>query len=149
MKPMLLKLFATLKAPRATALALLLVTSGWVLAPQAHALDKESQEALDKTKRLLTNPNERKEAIKNDEQAKAAHGKVEALGGTSQQTEKVYDISAQVMDKMVKDANGDPAKMQEMMANAQKNPEAFLKSLPAEQRQAIERLAKELEASRK
>ena len=147
---MLLKLFAT---PKLTPV-LILVFAGFtvtsILAPTpAQALDKESQEALEKTKRLLTNPAERKEALKKDANGQAADDKVKALGGSPQQTEKVFDISAKVMDKMVHETNGDPAKLQEIMANAQKNPEAFFKSLPAEQRQAIERLAKELEASRK
>jgi hypothetical protein len=95
------------------------------LAPAAAELDVHQQQGLSDTKALLKSSSERNAFIKTDKNAKAADDKVEALTGKGANKDEVYGISAEVMDKLTKSTNGDPAKMQEILGEAAKDPEAF------------------------
>lgn len=99
------------------------------LAPgsSAHAeLDKESLEALEKTQQLLRDAGQRKSAIEQSPDAQRNHDSLEKLVG-SQNAGAAYDISADILDKLVKESNGDVVVMQQKLQEAQKNPEAFAK----------------------
>lgn len=50
------------------------------------------------------------------------------------------------MENLSKEANGDPEKMQQMLLEAQKNPEAFYKKMSPEQRAQIQGLVKKIES---
>lgn len=107
--------------------ALLCAAALTCLAPAARAeLDKASQEALEKTQALLRDPNQRNAAIKDNKDAQRNHESLESLLGAGN-TNGVYDISAEVFEKLVKESNGDPVVMQQKLQEAQKNPEAFAK----------------------
>jgi hypothetical protein len=92
----------------------------------AHAdLDKDQQQGLKDTQRMLTNPGERNEAIKNDKKAKETDAKVEALTGGGKNKEEIYDIASKVMETITVESKGDPEKMQQLLLEAQSNPQAF------------------------
>ena len=88
-------------------------------------LDQAQQKGLEDTKALLNSASQRNEFIKTDKNAQAADAKVEQLTGSGANKDAVYGISADVMDKLTKSTNGDPAKMQEILSDAMKNPEGF------------------------
>lgn len=88
-------------------------------------LDEHEQQGLKDTQRLLTHPGERNAAIKGDKNALETDQKVEALTGSGQNKEEIYDIASKVMEKITVEAKGDPEKMQRMLLEAQGNPEAF------------------------
>lgn len=88
-------------------------------------LDKDQQEGLSNTKSLLRSPKQREDFIKTDKRAQETDAKVDALAGSSANKESIYDISADVMDKLTIEANGDPDKMQKILLEAQTNPKAF------------------------
>ena len=115
-----------------------------VLKAEAQKLDQASEDALKDTKKLLTTPAERAKAIKGNQQAEEANRKAESIGGSPQNTQQIYNISADVFDKMIRDSGGDSTKVQEQLLKAQGNPEAFFKNLSPEQRAAIEKLAKDI-----
>lgn len=108
-------------------------------------LDKESAEALSQTKALL-NDTAFHNGYMADPKAQEAHQKVKDLtGGNQRQQQEIYSISAESFDAIVIQANGDPAKIQEILLKAQADPKGFLQSLPPEQRDRIRALASEME----
>jgi hypothetical protein len=64
------------------------------------------------------------------------------MGGKG--TDGVYDLSADIFAKIVTESNGDMVVMQQKLEQAQKNPEAFLKSLTPEQQARIKSMANQL-----
>lgn len=119
-----------------------------LLTPQTRAdddLDKATQEAsVD-----LTDKSRRQEILKKDSKAKAADNFAASVTGGGAHQEELYAISAEILPEITKMADGDPAKMATLMQEAQKNPEAFYRKLPADKRKRIQELSKKIEASKK
>jgi hypothetical protein len=108
------------------------------LSVQAEELDSASQEALLKTQSLLKDKEQRGQAIKESDSAKAADSYVKGLGTD---TDGVYDLSSDIMADLVKKTNGDSAALQKLIEEASRNPAAFGDYLSAEQIQKIRKLA--------
>jgi hypothetical protein len=112
----------------------------------ADNLDKDQQAALQQTKDLLRDSKQRQVEINKDPKATDIDKKVDALAGTAKNKDEMYDIAAQLMDKIAVEAQGDPAKMQELMIEAQKNPEAFYnKYFDSAQKDHVRNLATKIE----
>ncbi len=123
---------------------MLMSVPGFVVAGEGN-LDKESAEALSQTKALL-NDTAFQNGYMADPKAQEAHQKVKELtGGNQRQQQEIYSISAESFDAIVKQANGDPAKIQEILLKAQADPKGFFQSLPPEQRERIRALASEMD----
>ena len=93
--------------------------------PALAELDEHQRKGLDDTKAFLKNKGERDAFIRKDKAAQEADAKVDALSGGGANKEEIYGISAEVMERLTQDASGDPEKMQIILQEAQKNPEAF------------------------
>lgn len=104
-----------------TVFALLLI----FLNPLYAQLDQHQRKGLDDTKTLLKDQRQRDEFIKTDKKAQEVDAKVDALAGSSKNKEEIYGISADVMEKLTVETNGDPEKMQKILNEAMKNPQAF------------------------
>ncbi len=92
----------------------------------AHAqLDQHQRQGLEDTKTLLKDKKQRDDFIKTEKKAQEVDAKVDALAGTSKNKEEIYGISAEVMEKLTVETGGDPAKMQKILDEAMRNPEAF------------------------
>lgn len=107
-------------------------------------LDSASSEALTKTQDVLTDPNARKDALKNDAKAREADSRVKSIAGDK--SEDVYALASSIFGKLVAEAGGDPLKLQQLIEKAQKNPEAFGSSLSPDDRQKLKELARQLES---
>jgi hypothetical protein len=103
-----------------------------------------NQQALQQTQELLINPAERQKALNADPAAKANDAKVQQLLGKDSQ--KAYELSAQLMSTIVAQTGGDPQKMQQLMLELQSNPHALEKLLTPSQRDQIRKMASDLEA---
>lgn len=103
-----------------------------------------NQQALQQTQDLLINPAERQKALNADPAAKANDAKVQKLLGADSQ--KAYELSAQLMSTIVAQTGGDPQKMQQLMLELQSNPHALEKLLTPAQRDQIRKMASDLEA---
>jgi hypothetical protein len=103
-----------------------------------------NQQALQQTQELLINPAERQKALNVDPAAKANDAKVQKLLGADSQ--KAYELSAQLMSTIVAQTGGDPQKMQQLMLELQSNPHALEKLLTPAQRDQIRKMASDLEA---
>ena len=88
-------------------------------------LDDNQKQGLQDTQKMLKSPSERQKAIAKDPKAREMDAKVDALAGTSENKEEMYGLASQLLEKIALKANGDPAKMQEMMLKAQQDPKAF------------------------
>ncbi len=126
-------------------LTLLVALVGWTARAD---LSSSDQEALRKTQELLRNQQQREKYMKESPDARANHQQLEKLTGNKQTTDSVYGLSAEIFAEIAKDTNGDPVLMQQKLMEAQKNPEAFLKSLPAQHRKAIEEIAGRINSNR-
>ena len=114
------------------------------LDPSSGALDPSSATALQQTQQLLRDPAKRNAAIQADPNAKAVDQNVRAFTGNAENTDELYGISADVMKELTGGANGDPAKMSELLQKAQADPAAFENSLSPEVREKIRRLAEQI-----
>ena len=108
--------------------------------------DSANQEALEKTKQLLTNPEQRNQAIKGDANAQKADAYTKSVGG--KHSDEIYSLASKVFEKLVKKYNGDTAKIQQVLDQAAKNPASFAESeFTAEERRALSELAAKLPQS--
>jgi hypothetical protein len=104
------------------------------------------QQGLQETQGLLRSKSQREEYFKKDAKAKEMGDKVQSLTGSGAEQEQVYDLAAQVMEKIAKESNGDPAKMQKLLDEAQKNPQAFYdRYFSAEQKAKVREVANKIE----
>lgn len=114
-------------------------------------LDSSSKDALTKTQETLTNAQKRQEAFKENpayrESEKAAN---EVFKGDEGKKQQAYELTSQVLATLAEKANGDPQKMQEIMAEAQRNPEKFMQEYFSEgQKQQVRALAADIEKDKK
>ena len=112
---------------------------------QARADDFE--DPLESTVKLLNNPTERDQAIKGDSKAEKTDALVKSLsGGNADVANKIYQLSGQVFEKMMKDNNGDPAKIKAALSAAALDPKTFADTqLSGDQRQQVRDLAGQIE----
>lgn len=103
-------------------------------------------EALRKTQDLLRNQAERQKAIANDPKAQSVDSNAKALLGAN--TEKAYELSAQLMERIVAETGGDPQKLQKLILDLQSNPQSLEKYLSPAQRDLIRQMASDVEKSK-
>lgn len=114
------------------------------LSGRTYAVDNDAKEAITKTQKDLKDPVARKKML-DTKAAKDADAAANALAGDKGNLDEVYGISAELIGVIGEKAQGDPQKMQEYLERAQKDPEAFLKSLPPAQQEKIHQLSKRIE----
>lgn len=115
---------------------------------RAEKLDKNAQEALEQTMGMLRSSQKREEEIKKDPKAKAANAEVESLTGSAENTQKLYELSALIMENLTKQAGGDPDKMVKILEQAQKDPAGFANSFTPEQQKLLKQLGKDIEKTK-
>ncbi len=118
------------------------------LTARAEKLDKNAQEALEQTMGLLRSSQERNEEIKKDPKAKAVNAQVESLAGNAANTQKLYELSALIMQNLAEQSGGDPDKMVKILEQAQKDPAGFAKSFTPEQKKLLQQLAGDIEKTK-
>ena len=112
-------------------------------------LSTESEEALQKTQDLLRDKKLRQKAIEESTEAKSADSRVNSIAQDEKQRQEIYEASSDIMKDVVTKTSGDPEKMNQLMINAQKNPENFYKDLKKEDQQKIKEISEKIEHSSK
>lgn len=113
-------------------------------------LDANSAQALKKTQQLLLDQQSRQAAIHENSQTQAADQQVQKItGGNAALNDSMYGLSADVVEDLAQMSGGDPVKMQEILAQAQANPQAFKAKLSAKNQRSFEALAQSIEAQQK
>lgn len=107
-------------------------------------LDPASAEALQKTQELLRSKKQRDEIIKEDERAAWVHKQVESIGGSPENTEAIYKLSADILAEIAKEAQGDPAKMNEILKKLKNDPISLEKKLSPKEREKLRDLSHQI-----
>ena len=81
--------------------------------------------------------------MKNDPKAHANDAKVKSTLGN--QSQPAYELSAQVLETIVKKTNGDPKQMQEIVNQLMSNPQMLEQYLTPQQRDQIRGMASQIE----
>ena len=106
-------------------------------------LSEADKSALEKTKNLLTNSNERDSTISKDKDA-AADLAVKDITNDKKTQDDIYKLSAEKFNSLVGSAEGDPNKMREILEKAQKDPEAFANSFSDEQKETLKNIGEKV-----
>ncbi len=125
----------------------LFLSLGGALAQQ-NSLSAEDQDALQKTQDLLKNKKQRMEYIEANPDAMKTMDQVKKLGGSEQGQEAMFDLSSEILQSLVQEANGDVNKLQDLLVEAQKNPTKFYERLNAQQKSRIRQIASDIESNK-
>ena len=114
-------------------------------------LDGASQEALKDTQETLVNAQKREAAFKENPQYKESEKATNHLfAGDESKKQEAYELTSQVLATLAEKTNGDPQKMQEIMAQAQQNPEKFMQEYFSDsQKEKVRAIATDLEKQKK
>lgn len=111
--------------------------------------DPAIDSAMKETQDLLKNKSQRDELMKKDSKAREADNRVNAVtGGDAAQSQKLYDISSDIMPALMEAVGNDPTKAMELLQKAQNDPESFYKSLPKEIQNKIRGVASDIESKK-
>ena len=115
----------------------------------AESLDKDSQDALADTQKLLQDPQARAAFSKDSPDATKATDFIKGISKGNQKIEQdIYSLSSSIFANIVKEANGDPQKIMELLAKAQSNPSSFTQHMSPADREKLSQMAKELEGKK-
>lgn len=106
-------------------------------------LESSTTDATRQTQEMLKDSTKRKELLKN-KNAKEANENAQNLIG-SENMDEMYGVVSEILPLIVKESAGDSTKMTRLLAEFQKNPEAFYKKLPPEIQAKIKSLSKKAE----
>ncbi|MEK7356721.1 MAG: hypothetical protein AAB250_09740 [Bdellovibrionota bacterium] len=102
-------------------------------------LSPDDQKALQETQEMLRDRSQVEAFAAKDPNAKGADEMVKSLMGPD--SGKAYDLAADIFADLVRQAEGDPGKLMQLIQNAQKNPEKFATQLSPSQKTQMKALA--------
>lgn len=105
-----------------------------------------TKEAVQSTQQTLRNEKARSQIIGESKAAQANDKKAAELAGSAENKEKLYDVSADIMANF---QGKSVEEMENIINQASKDPEGFLKSLTPQQRAKIQEISRQIEASKK
>jgi hypothetical protein len=111
---------------------------------QSQSLDPTSQDALDKTLRMLLDPAARSGEVSRSTQGAAVDQQVRALAGSEALTQEVYALAGQVLSELVQSTGGDTQKMLQALDRAKSDPAGFAALLSPATQQQLRELAVKL-----
>lgn len=114
----------------------------------AAELDSASQEALQKTQADLQNPDLMKQADGGPAQKAALQQIDKITKGDPKKQQQIQSLGSDIFGDIVKQTDGDPAKIQSLLMNAQANPSQFFQSLSPAQREQIQKMAAEMDGKK-
>ena len=131
------------------------VRVGWVVlvvalragAARADELDPLTQQSVEKTQALLTNPEARGAAVQSDPKARDADATARKVTISDANTEAMYQLASELFGSLARESGGDPQRMSEILRGATADPESFAAKLTPSQRAELEQLAKSVEAA--
>ena len=111
-----------------------------VLALPAFA-ESNTKDALEQTQQLLIDPANRDEVIRGNADAKNTDKALNDLVGNRVEQQRVYELAADILGSIVTKSEGDPQKMDKLLEDAKKNPEAFANTFTPEQKKTLSDIA--------
>lgn len=104
--------------------------------------------ALKQTQETLTDPKKVNDIISKDPAAQIVHKNSKDIAGSDENVREMYAISADILPVLMEMNQDNPDKALESLSAYSKDPAKFLKSLPANIRERIEKLGKKVEAEK-
>ena len=136
-----------------TSVILIIICVGFCTSLKSHAREvsdhQQTQAALTETQTLLKDQKKLEAEGLTTPEAKKAHQQAKDLMGNAANTEALYSLTSDIMGSLVKEAGNDPAKLQELLAKAMKDPNAFASKLTPDQLARLKELSKKVEAQRR
>lgn len=129
-------------------MALFVAFGGWAREEFDGELDAASAEALLKTQTLLKNPGERQKAVEETPQAKWVNQQVESLAGSPENTQAIFELSADILQTLVEKTHGDPNQMKALLDRAKNDPKGFAELLTEKQKKQLRRVSDRIPASK-
>ncbi len=108
-------------------------------------LDSGADESARKTQELLKNPAQRNEYSEKNQSARDTDRELRRAVGSDAAAEDVYGLAADIFPELVKAANGDPVRMQEIMAQVHRNPASLKDYFTPEQLERLKAVASQVE----
>lgn len=103
-------------------------------------LNQSQQNSLYNTQKVLKNREKRMKAVNSSKEAQDIHKEVISLFGSDHQ-DKAYEMAAVALEVLAKEANGDSAKMAELLNKAKRDPAGFANRMPPEFRTMLRQAA--------
>lgn len=114
--------FFTDLAEKETMKTYLFILAGTIIfAVTANAQNSAMRDAQE----FLSSPAKRRELIQKNPQAQQVDSKVDSMANTPEEKEELYNTAGQILQIIQQQAQGDPARMQRLLQEAQQNPEEF------------------------
>jgi hypothetical protein len=113
----------------------------------SQAKDSSAEDATKHAQDILRDEKKLNEIIKSDPKAQAVNGKVHTVVNNDEEAKEIYSISADILPIFMEMHQDNPEKALDALSSYSKDPGAFLKSMPANVRERIEKLAKKIESS--
>jgi hypothetical protein len=110
-------------------------------APEARAADAASQEAMAKTLELLRNPALRAGAVSQTPEGRSADQQLDALSGSPEISQEIYELSAEIFQDLVRSSDGDSLAMLAELEKAKSDPKAFAARLSPATREKLRSIA--------
>lgn len=95
----------------------------------------------EETRRLLVSPDARGRNADKDPTAKKADDYARSVAGSKENSQGLYELSAEIFARLEKQANGDPEKLQKLMIEAARNPAAFGETFTPEERKKLKEIS--------
>jgi hypothetical protein len=93
------------------------------------------------TRKLLVSPDARGKNTDQDPKAKKADDYAKSVAGSKENSQALYELSAEIFSRLEKQANGDPEKLQKLMIEAARNPAAFGETFTPEERKKLKEVS--------
>ena len=113
-------------------------------AAAAQPLDSTSQDALDKTLRILLDPHARGGELAKNPPGAALDEQVRALAGSDALTQELYALAGQVLTELVQGTSGDAQKMLQAIERSKTDPAGFTAMLSPATQQRLRDLSVKL-----
>ncbi|MEK6580100.1 MAG: hypothetical protein AABZ55_12805 [Bdellovibrionota bacterium] len=104
-------------------------------------MDAASREDLTKTQELLRDPKHREKPSVEIEKSRWINDHVKSLAGSKENTQEIFELSAEIFGTIAQEAGGDPTKMMEILEKYKKNPQSLDKKLSPQQRQRLKEIS--------
>lgn len=108
-------------------------------------LDADSAAALAQTQQLLMDPAAHAQAL-DSPQAAQADQQAQAVAGSPQNTQAIYNLSSDVFGNLARKAQGDPAQLNEMLGQALSDPAGFANQFTPEQKAKLQEISRRIPA---
>lgn len=110
-------------------------------------MDSTTRSALEQTQKILRDPSARGKVLDSDPSARKNDSNLLQITGGGANQQEIYEIAAIIFEGLLSETSGDPAEVEKIMSEAQKDPTKFYEKLKPADQSRIKKLAEKIQAS--